>query len=93
MRGFKIPWVKLIVQGGLVFNKGIQYTMDENLPLGQYTMGFQISYVTGGYYSKSIIWFYHPSLPLYLSAESINTIRIHVRVSRAGLINSQQELL
>ena len=35
---------------------------------------------------------YHPSLPLYLPTDSISKNRIKVRVSWAGLINSQQEL-
>ena len=38
------------------------------------------------------IRYYHPSLPLYLPADSISKTRIKVRVSWAGLINSQQEL-
>ena len=33
--------------GGSVFNKGVQYTMDENWPRGQFTMGFKIPYDTG----------------------------------------------
>ena len=35
---------------------------------------------------------YHPSLPLYLPADSISKTRIKVRVSWTGLINSEQEL-
>jgi hypothetical protein len=38
------------------------------------------------------ICMYHPSLPLYLPADSISKTRIKVRVSWAGLINSEQEL-
>ena len=33
--------------GGSVFNKGVQYTIDENWPRGQFTMGFKIPYDTG----------------------------------------------
>jgi hypothetical protein len=36
--------------------------------------------------------YYHPSLPLYLPADVISKTRIKVRVSWAGLINSEQEL-
>jgi hypothetical protein len=36
---------------------------------------------------------YHPSLLLYLPTDSISKTRIKVRVSWAGLINSEQELL
>ena len=36
--------------------------------------------------------FYHPSLPLYLPADSISKTCIKVRVSWAGLVNSEQEL-
>ena len=32
---------------GSVFNKGAQYTLDENWPRGQFTMGFKIPYDTG----------------------------------------------
>ena len=39
--------VQFTIQGGSVFNKGVQYTMDENGPRGQYTMGFKIPYDTG----------------------------------------------
>ena len=35
---------------------------------------------------------YHPSLPLYLPADTISKTRIKVRVIWAGLINSEQEL-
>ena len=35
------------IQGGSVFNKGVQYTMDVNRPWVQYTMGFKIPYDTG----------------------------------------------
>ena len=35
---------------------------------------------------------YHTSLPLYLPADTISKIHIKVRVSWAGLINSEQEL-
>jgi hypothetical protein len=41
---------------------------------------------------KICILYYHPSLPLYLPADSISKTRIKVRVSWAGLINSEQEL-
>jgi hypothetical protein len=36
--------------------------------------------------------YYHPSLPLYLPADSISKTCIKVHVSWAGLINSEQEL-
>jgi hypothetical protein len=36
-RGFNIPFL----------NKGVKYIMHENLPWGQYTMGFKIPYNTG----------------------------------------------
>jgi hypothetical protein len=39
-----------------------------------------------------ITYTYHPPLPLYLPTDSIHKNRIKVRVSWAGLINSQQEL-
>jgi hypothetical protein len=41
---------------------------------------------------KSDIILYQPSLPLYLPSDSISKTRIKVRVSWAGLINSDQEL-
>ena len=41
MGGINLPY-----KGGLVFNKGVQYTMDENWPGGQFTMGFKIPYDT-----------------------------------------------
>ena len=39
--------VQFTIQGGSVFNKGVQYTMDENWPRGQFTMGFKIPHDTG----------------------------------------------
>ena len=39
-----------------------------------------------------IAYTYHPSLLLYLPADSISKTRIKVHVSWAGLINSEQEL-
>ena len=46
--GVKIPWgFNLPYRGGAVFNKEVQYTMDENWPRGQFTMGFKIPYDTG----------------------------------------------
>ena len=42
--------------------------------------------------SECLLISVHPSLPLYLPADSINKTRINVRVSWAGLINSEQEL-
>ena len=48
MRGFKIPQgITLPYRGGHFFNKGVQYTMDENWLKGQYTMSFKIPYDTG----------------------------------------------
>jgi hypothetical protein len=38
--------VQLTIQGGSVFNKGFQYTMDVNRPRVQFTMGFKIPYDT-----------------------------------------------
>ena len=43
MRGVQnIMGVESTIQRGSVFNKGVQYTMDENWSRGQYTMGFKI---------------------------------------------------
>jgi hypothetical protein len=42
--------------------------------------------------TSMILTSYHPSLPIYLPADSISKTRIKVRVSWAGLINSEQEL-
>lgn len=39
--------VQFTIQLRFIFNKGVQYTMNENWPLGQYSMGFKISYDTG----------------------------------------------
>jgi hypothetical protein len=39
--------VQFTIQGGSVFNKGVQYTMDVNQPRVQFTMGFKIPYDTG----------------------------------------------
>ena len=39
--------VQFTIQGGSVFNKGVQYTMDENWPRSQFTTGFKIPYDTG----------------------------------------------
>jgi hypothetical protein len=39
--------VQFTIQGGSVFNKGVQYTMDVNWPRVQFTMGFKIPYDTG----------------------------------------------
>ena len=39
--------VQFTIQGGSVFNKGVQYTMDVNRPRVQFTMGFKIPYDTG----------------------------------------------
>ena len=39
--------VQYTIQGGSVFNKGVQYTMDVNRPRVQFTMGFKIPYDTG----------------------------------------------
>ena len=41
--------VQFTIQGGSVFNKGFQYTMDVNRPRVQFTMGFKIPYDTGIY--------------------------------------------
>jgi hypothetical protein len=46
----------------------------------------------GWYFSVSICFFYHLSLRLYLPVGSIRKTCIKVRVSWAGLINSEQEL-
>jgi hypothetical protein len=52
---FKIPWgFNLPYRGHSVFNKGVQYTMDDNWPWGQFTMGFKIPYDTG-YIKKSVL--------------------------------------
>jgi hypothetical protein len=42
MRGVKIPW-----GFNLPYRGGGQYTMDENWPRGQFTMGVKIPYDTG----------------------------------------------
>ena len=39
--------VQFTIQGGSVFSKGVQYTMDVNRPRVQFTMGFKIPYDTG----------------------------------------------
>ena len=39
--------VQSTIQGGSVFNKGVQYTMDVNRSRVQFTMGFKIPYDTG----------------------------------------------
>jgi hypothetical protein len=39
--------VQFTIQGGSVFNKGVQYTMDVNRSRVQFTMGFKIPYDTG----------------------------------------------
>ena len=39
--------VQFTIQGGSVFNKGGQYTMDKNWPRCQYAMGVKIPYDTG----------------------------------------------
>ena len=70
MRGFKIPWGSTYIAGGrLVFNKGIQYTMNENLPLVNIPWGskYHISPVNIIQITSSNIWFYHrPSRYIYL---------------------------
>ena len=55
MGGQNTMGVQFSIQGGSVFNKGVQYTMDENWPRGQFTIGFKIPYDTGT--SKTdILW-------------------------------------
>ena len=45
--GVNIPWgFNLPYRRGSVFYKGVQYTMDENWPWGQFTMRFKIPYET-----------------------------------------------
>ena len=48
--------VQFTIQGGSVFNKGVQYTMDVNRPRVQFTMGFKIPYDTGFRVFNTIIW-------------------------------------
>ena len=44
--------VQITIQGGSIFNKGVQYTMDVNRPRVQFTMGFKIPYDTGIFLGK-----------------------------------------
>ena len=47
--------VQVTIQGGSVFNKGVQYTMDVNRPRVQFTMGFKIPYDIGTHAFKIFI--------------------------------------
>jgi hypothetical protein len=47
MGGQNTMGIQFTIQGESVFNKGVQYTMDENWPRGQFTMGLKIPYDTG----------------------------------------------
>jgi len=54
MRAFKIARGSICHTGwNHFFNREVQYTIDENLPLGQYTMGFKILHATS---DKQVIW-------------------------------------
>ena len=50
--GQNIMGVQFTIQGGSDFNKRGQYGMDENWPMGQYTMGVKIPYDTGNQVKK-----------------------------------------
>jgi hypothetical protein len=54
MGGQNTMGVQFTIQGGSVFNKGVQYTMDKNWPRGQFTMGFKIPYDTGLFRPKTM---------------------------------------
>jgi hypothetical protein len=73
-----------------------EYEVCDSFPsLARHQTSYSVS--TGWYFRYQsihiqITYTYHPSLLLYLPADSISKTRINVRVSWAGLISNEQEL-